>query len=167
MNVILMGLSQGCATGLAAMMLWEGGRLGGFVGMCGWCALQEEMSKLPDEGQDGEDIFERDEDKAKNEEEKSKLEVIVEWLRDELEMEHTEGHGIPFKNTPVFLGHGMEDEKVPFMLGQQAAELLIDIGVGVSWNVYKGLGHWYSGDMLRDILDFIKGLEGWESKTLK
>src|SRR3569833_3364476 len=45
-NVVLGGLSQGCAAGLLSVMLWEGGPLGAFVGMCGWLPYRHHMQDL-------------------------------------------------------------------------------------------------------------------------
>jgi len=35
-NVVLWGLSQGCATSLASLLSWDGEPFGAVVGMCGW-----------------------------------------------------------------------------------------------------------------------------------
>jgi hypothetical protein len=35
------------------------------------------------------------------------------------------------------------------------------MGMDVRWKEYDGLGHWYSEDMLRDIVDFLKETPGW------
>jgi predicted esterase len=56
----------------------------------------------------------------------------------------------------------VDDEKVPVELGRKAAEFLKDVGVKVTWKEYESLGHWYNTDMLRDVIAFLKGLEGWE-----
>lgn len=42
---VLGGLSQGCAAALVATLLWEGGRLGALVGMCGWLPYAARMSE--------------------------------------------------------------------------------------------------------------------------
>jgi predicted esterase len=43
-NVILGGISQGCAVSLVASLLWEGeDGLGGVVGMCGWLPYISQM----------------------------------------------------------------------------------------------------------------------------
>ena len=38
-NVVLWGLSQGCATSLAALLLWDGEPFAAVVGTCGWLPL--------------------------------------------------------------------------------------------------------------------------------
>ncbi|KAF2262276.1 alpha/beta-hydrolase [Lojkania enalia] len=161
-NVVLMGLSQGCATGLVSLLLWKGEKLGGFVGMCGWCAFRERMLDAivdVENGEGNDDVFERSGEEIV-EERKSKLEKAVEWLKEELEFENeSRGSEVPLRDIPVFLSHGMEDERVPFKLGKLVAGILKDVGVDVTWSEYEGLGHWYSADMLKDIVQFVKGLE--------
>jgi len=57
--------------------------------------------------------------------------------------------------TPIYLGHGTEDEKVPFELGKLASQFLAELGLDVTWEEYPGLAHWYSADMLTDVYGFI------------
>lgn len=61
-----------------------------------------------------------------------------------------------FQRIPLFLGHGMEDEKVPLHLGQEAASYLKAMGMNVSGREYKGLAHWYSPAMLGDLIDSLQ-----------
>jgi hypothetical protein len=121
-----------------------------------------------EEGEEGEDVFERGDGDAEARE--SDAEKVVQWLREELQVdaEKTEKKGpFPFESIPVFMGHRAEDEKVPRKLGSLAAEFLDGIGVDVEWKEYEGLGHWYSADMLRDVVVFLKGLDGWEDTADK
>ncbi|KAF2831513.1 alpha/beta-hydrolase [Ophiobolus disseminans] len=139
-NVVLMGLSQGAASSLIAAMLWEG---------------QE------DEDGNGEDMFDRGEGDDGG---GTRFERAVRWLREELDVEN-EGSGCvgempAMQSMPVFIGHGTDDEKVPVRFGKMAAEFLAGLDVGVEWKEYEALGHWYSADMLRDIVAFLKGLKG-------
>ena len=53
-NVVLAGISQGCATGIFALLA-SGMLVGGFVGLCGWLPLAEELNSamcLPGRAQD-------------------------------------------------------------------------------------------------------------------
>ncbi|KAF2801184.1 phospholipase/carboxylesterase family protein-like protein [Melanomma pulvis-pyrius CBS 109.77] len=165
-NVVLMGLSQGCAIGLTSLLLWRGEELNGFVGMCGWLPLRKSMAEVL---KDTEEVREEDEDNPFEEdafqEDKTKLEHTVDWLREELDFPSpasiAEGEKKTlFNETPLFLGHGTEDPKVPYQLGKQSTEFLNNIGVDVTWKEYPGLGHWYSEDMLRDIVEWLKNREG-------
>ena len=45
-NVILGGLSQGCAAALIATLLWEGEPLAAVFGMCGWLPYREHMQEI-------------------------------------------------------------------------------------------------------------------------
>ncbi|KAG8160680.1 hypothetical protein KVR01_008944 [Diaporthe batatas] len=57
-NVVLGGISQGCAVSLVASLLWEGDGLGGVVGMCGWLPYVLQMRGLLGGGEvddDGDD----------------------------------------------------------------------------------------------------------------
>jgi predicted esterase len=62
-----------------------------------------------------------------------------------------------FQQVPVFLGHGLEDEKVFVNLGREAAGCLEALGLQVFWKEYGGPGHWYSKDILNDIKRFLDG----------
>jgi predicted esterase len=58
--------------------------------------------------------------------------------------------------TPLFLGHGKADEKVPCVLGERAAQSLQDEGYQFEWKCYKDQGDWYKiHDEIDDICNFI------------
>ena len=80
----------------------------------------------------------------------------VAFLCEELGMdvEHN-GSAMSFQRTPLFLGHGILDEKVPLELGRGAASCLKGMGMSVEWKEYTGLAHWYSGPMLGDLVKFL------------
>lgn len=183
-NVVLGGLSQGCAAGLAATLLWDDGEeaLGGFVGMCGWLVFERAVRGvlgLPGgtgggngdvEEEMGFDPFDRgdeseDEDGEDGEGVLGVEARVVKVLREMLEFE---GGGRRVRSrpkafdTPIFLGHGTEDDKVPVARGRGAAECLRAAGMQVEWREYNGLGHWYSADMLTDIVSFLANQVGWE-----
>lgn len=84
----------------------------------------------------------------------------VQTLREALEMDLDQGKPpSSFVDTPVFLGHGTDDEKVPVTLGAQSAACLDAMGVKVSWHEYHGLGHWYSPEMIAQMVDFVNDQE--------
>lgn len=103
--------------------------------------------------EEGDDLFERDnvaEDDAQD-----AFDAAVQWLREELDIPARSKSDM-LKRTHVFLGHGVEDDRVDIWLGRKAASCLKDIGVDVCWKDYEGLAHWYSEDMLRDLVDFLQ-----------
>lgn len=105
---------------------------------------------MPGTGED--DLFER-EHSAESQNQVA-FDKAVEWLREELDIPPRSKSDM-LKNTPVFLGHCVEDDRVDIRLGQKAASCLKQIGVNVCWKEYRGLAHWYSGDMFKDLVDFL------------
>ena len=78
-NVVLGGLSQGCAASLVALLLWDGEPLAGVVGMCGWLPyrkmmenafVKEKVDANAGEDEDG-DIFSRSCDEDEEDEDES------------------------------------------------------------------------------------------------
>lgn len=176
-NVVLGGLSQGCAASLVALLLWEGEELGAVFGMCGRLPFAESlMAEVQDEegkGHDGLDELGFDPFAVDACEEVDGLEHATEmtparraigWLREQLDLPATETSSsgtLPVQHIPIFLGHGAQDEKVSIELGRRAAECLEKLGASVFWKEYGDLGHWYSSEMLGDAANFL--LETFEA----
>lgn len=76
------------------------------------------------------------------------------FFRDEIEIVSKLGNS--YQATPIFLGHGVEDEKVTIQLGRGAKSTLELLGVHVQMVEYERLNHWYSGEMLTDVFGFLK-----------
>ncbi|KFZ03320.1 hypothetical protein V502_11049 [Pseudogymnoascus sp. VKM F-4520 (FW-2644)] len=170
-NVVLMGLSQGCAAAIISLLTWQGEPLGAAVGMCGWLPLRKQMLDRGDDevkedgsGQVGEpgDKNSVDDDRKPSQPEAAKLQRIADWLRNELGITGAKSPAVPFLQIPTFLGHGVDDATVRCELGRLASQFLEHVGVDTRWNEYTGLDHWFSGNMLRDIVLFLDSLEGWE-----
>ncbi|CAK3799082.1 Acyl- thioesterase [Lecanosticta acicola] len=161
-NVILWGLSQGCAMSLISSLLWHGPRFAAVIGMCGWLPLRKriEDSLLDESREQDDDPFGRD----STEQEKSSLQEAIEYLREELEISGSDASPESTATVPRFLGHGTEDDRVPIKLGREAAQLLRRLELNVSFKEYEGLGHWYSPQMLTDIIEFIESSTGWKAK---
>ena len=159
-NVLLGGLSQGCAASLVALLMWEGESLGAAFGMCGWLPFRKQMEEIIarpqyDTNDDEDDPFERP---GQGREESDPPTQAIEFLHDEVGSSGVQP-SMSFQRTPLFLGHGTEDEKVSLHLGVEAASCLRILGMQVSWTQYEGLAHWYSAAMLSDLVDFLQGLD--------
>ncbi|KAH8169003.1 phospholipase/Carboxylesterase domain-containing protein [Sarocladium implicatum] len=159
-KLILGGLSQGCAMSLA-VLLSLGYPIGGYIGMSGYLNYQSELHEaVQDEGVDDDNPFDVP-DSSIETAPCVKAQVFERDLLNISALDHPEksrtAHG-----TPVFLGHGEADEKVPIMLGQGAARVVKDAGYEVRWEVYEDQGHWYKiPDEMDDIVDFISSAVGW------
>ena len=160
--MVLGGLSQGCAAALVALVPWEGERLAACFGMCGWLPFRMQMEEIArpvgEIGTNEDDFFERGKEKG-NEDGPAQAKA---FLLEELGL-GVEGKelGMAFQHTPLFLGHGVEDEKVPVRLGRDAVRCLEALGASVEWCEYEGLGHLYSGEMLADLVGFLRKKTGW------
>ncbi|KAK4495034.1 hypothetical protein PRZ48_013361 [Zasmidium cellare] len=141
-NVVLWGMSQGCAAGLVSALLWEGEEIGAVVGMCGWLPSCKMMEAAVGEEGDGEEV--------------RGFQKAVSALRQVLDLP-SESDRQTGLGTPVFIGHGEEDGTVSVRLAEQAVSMLKGIKVEVEYRSYAGLDHWYSEEMLGDIIAFIKG----------
>ncbi|TPX54276.1 hypothetical protein SeMB42_g00347 [Synchytrium endobioticum] len=59
------------------------------------------------------------------------------------------------KDTPIFLGHGDQDEVVPWKFGEQTYKAFKDAGWKVEMKTYEGMGHSAGADEFEDILAFL------------
>lgn len=167
-NVAFVGISQGCASSLVAALLWEGEPLGAVVGMCGYLPFSQNMADLIKEEQDDEDNPFADTKSDGDESEKQTMfQKAIQWLHEELEMdgESKRTGSAAIQSVPVFMGHGTADTTIPCAQAKQAADFLRAVDVDVEWKEYQGLGHWYRGDMLQDIVVFLQNRDGWGSAT--
>jgi len=151
-NVVLWGLSQGCATSLTSLLTWDGTPFAATVGMCGYLPFSNFIKEIAEvkgsQDEDDDDIFGND-----NKPKDPATEAIT-FLRDEIDL--NDKHGMLFQNIPVFMGHGNQDDKVPIEIGREAAKCLDLVGANVKTIEYEGLGHWYSPQMLKDIFEFLR-----------
>lgn len=175
-NVVFGGLSQGCAASLVALLLWEGEHLGAVVGMCGRLpfveSLMEEIRGREDEWHVKEalgfDPFaagayeDGDGDDIGDKETGTPAQRAITWLREQVDLPALQlpSELLPVQRIPIFLGHGGQDEKVSIVLGRRASECLSELGASVCWKEYDDLGHWYSSDMLKDLLQFLQDVFG-------
>jgi predicted esterase len=58
----------------------------------------------------------------------------------------------------VWMGHGRDDEKVRLEWGGQMRDVIRNLGVRAEWNTYEGLGHWFEGTKLKDLVGWLEGI---------
>ncbi|KAL9594936.1 MAG: hypothetical protein Q9219_006742 [cf. Caloplaca sp. 3 TL-2023] len=164
-NVVLGGLSQGCACALIALLTWDGEPIAAGFGMCGWLPfrlqIEDILTAVENNGNSGgDDIFEADGEAANDIDATTQA---LAYLKEELEMP-TDGLSLAIQQVPLFLGHGTKDDRVPVELGREAAGCLERLGVNAEWREYDGLGHWYSSAMLEDIVKSLRSKTGWADR---
>jgi len=145
-HVIIGGISQGAATGLW-VILSETRPLGGFFGASCWLPFYKDViryidkERLKREGQ----ILESEE-------------VGLKFAHSMIAL-HTQNDGLVLQ-TPVFLGHGVDDAYVDVELGRAARDALMKVGYSVEWKEYKGAdeeGHWLKEpEQVDDIASFLE-----------
>lgn len=172
-RIVLGGLSQGCAMALVSLLVADDAELpatlGAVVGMCGWLPLRRRLEEGFAVGStagllEGEEFnpFGGDTDTTSDGDEGEDGQTVAAYLRDQLDMPAPSSSQSmekkkKKKSTPIFLGHGKDDEKVPVRRGEEAASSLKSLGAtNVVWHAYEELGHWYSPEMLGDLVSFLK-----------
>lgn len=171
-NIILGGLSQGCAMSLSVLLTLEY-PLGGYFGMCGYLPFQRDIEATINEehrsdgGMDDDNPFATSDGDGEPEDPALR---VRNFERDLLCINTTQDtmieHQQTASSTPIFLGHGDIDEKKPYALGEGAARTMRAAGYNVEWRLYPGLGHWYKiPDEIDDIVEFISSRVGWKMTT--
>lgn len=163
-NILLGGLSQGCASSVYALLTFED-TLGGFIGMSGWMPLQHRVNEIlnPVNSDESEDIsFEfqsgdNGELQGVAENSDSIPTKVVNFLRESLSMDTFGADNLKCLRAPVFMGHGEADEKVSCALGESLKSTLCTLGMNVEWKTYPDFGHWYKVpeeiDVIRSFLE--------------
>jgi predicted esterase len=182
-NVVLIGLSQGCAIGLHVLLSAEGvssqheaekltGKqdsvpFGAFVGMSGWLPLARDLGAetWPYDSVQDHDPFASSEDMEEDTLLKQQLRS-TNFVRDicDYPMLPMDSHvAPPFSNIPVFLGHGTEDDKVRLHLGLESKGILDRLQVPLTWKTYD-FGHWWKEpEEIDDIVKFLAENVGMET----
>lgn len=158
-NIVLGGLSQGCAMSLAILLSLEF-PLGGYFGMSGWLPFCEDIEDVVAPVGEEDDPFAAGEEDGEDGEALEPLLVAVSLVRDILSVDAvTPSIERTTLTTPLLLCHGEDDEKVKCNLGKEAAQCLSSLGMGVTWKCYPGLGHWYKiPDEIDDIFEFLEAI---------
>ncbi|PNP75958.1 hypothetical protein FNYG_10818 [Fusarium nygamai] len=162
-NLIIGGLSQGCAMSLAVLLSLDHS-IGGYIGMSGFLTYQDDLESVVNDEVDSDNPFSHPSGPQDTTVHASAVKA-QELERDLLDLDPLDrsSQEKTAYQTPVFLGHGKADEKVPCALGERAAQFLQDAGYQVEWKCYENQGHWYKiPDEIDDICNFIALKVGWE-----
>ncbi|KAI1171375.1 phospholipase/carboxylesterase [Nemania sp. FL0916] len=168
-NIVLGGLSQGFAMSLSVLLTLEY-PLGCYFGISGYLPYQKDIEEAirgedaSDDNMDDDNPFAEPGDDSPP---KDPAVRAFEFERDliciDAPQNPVEDRSQTAAATPIFLGHGDLDEKVPYQLGEAAARTMRAAGYNVEWKLYPGLGHWYRiPDEIDDIVEFIGKHVGWE-----
>lgn len=161
-NIVLGGLSQGCAMSLSVLLSLDNS-IGRFFGMCGYLKFQNDIYEAAEDTSIDEDdpFFEPsggDGDAPLG----AAIKATV-FVRDLLcpPPLHKPAPDSTTHETPIFLGHGSVDEKVPRALGEAMATTMRKADYKVDLKVYEGLGHWYKiPEEIVDIVGFLRSTLG-------
>ncbi|EFR03235.1 hypothetical protein MGYG_06237 [Nannizzia gypsea CBS 118893] len=152
-NVVIGGLSQGCAQALHVLLSYandEHCALGGLVGMSGWLPFKEQIAGFisnDQEGQKGEDEGPRH---------SRALQAMNYVCQSVLDLPPiTAEAAIASLSTPIWLAHGGMDRTVTPNLGEAAAQTLEKLGWDVTWMLYDELEHWFAPMELEDMAIFL------------
>jgi lysophospholipase-2 len=145
-RIIIGGISQGAATAILAM-LCGGIRLGGFIGLCSWLPLKDDLRQV------SRSLATRG----------YKLQQIRNLLRvpteDSSIMPLTDlypGAELAFA-TPIFLSHSEDDDVLPIENGMSSRYVLEELGLAVKFKVYEDGKHWINEPRgVDDIVSFLK-----------
>lgn len=162
-NVILGGLSQGCAMGLICLLALTF-PIGGFIGMSGRLLFNEDIRGLVNASHkvlDEDDPFSTGNDDGGA---SDPVVMVQGYVRHALSIEDLVDPSGERSSilTPVFFGHGDSDETVRPSRGREAYETMRAVGLQAEWKCYADQGHWYKiPDEINDIVEFIKARVGW------
>ncbi|KAB8346337.1 hypothetical protein FH972_023381 [Carpinus fangiana] len=140
-NVILAGLSQGCATAIHVLLSYPQ-RIGGFIGICGWLPFTTQISALssPDSGR----IAASD---------------LAKFYEDVFQIKYKRPDPAVPDNIPIngfFIAHGRRDNIVEPELGIKLRNELARFGASVTWRSYEYGDHWiHDPEGVDDIVDYV------------
>lgn len=170
-NVVVGGLSQGCASVLAWNLVRgvEEVPVKCVFGMSGWLPFRHVLEGCVPDGQgkagevegEDDDVFER---QAETQDQNAYISAMKALLQ-ELDMDGTPS--TLGRTTPILLAHGNQDRKVACARGKEAAECLRGLGCDVQWKEYEELEHWFNGRELADVVSFVEGLGQMGESTIK
>ncbi|WEW56757.1 alpha/beta hydrolase family protein [Emydomyces testavorans] len=156
-NVIFGGMSQGMATALWTLLCAPGRikrRIGAFVGSCGWMPFTQHIEKA----------ISLYGSKSTSELNSTEISAFLLGAINCPPFESEAGDTEAALSTPVLLLHGTDDAVVDISLGQQACQLLREMGMKVELKEYSGAendGHWIKEPQgFDEIVAFLAGHTG-------
>ncbi|CAK7227065.1 hypothetical protein SEUCBS140593_006453 [Sporothrix eucalyptigena] len=162
-DIVLGGLSQGCAMSLICLLALEQ-PIGGFVGMSGWLPFQTEIEARAADGNGPErndaghgGAGERCSVSTNMDAARQGYTNGTDYVRELLQLDGVSISAFMARSTPVFLGHGESDDKIKVSLGEAAQRTMGRLGFHVEWRAYAGQGHWYKvPDEIDDVVAFVR-----------
>jgi predicted esterase len=160
-GVVIGGFSQGSAASLIAALLWEGESLGAWVGMSGWMPFSRQIQQAAAEDEaaaaaaDPNMALRRGVDKLMN-----ILDVPVSSSAGD-ELDSRREVQIPIEHTPLFMAHGLKDDKAPIILGRMVRSCLESMHLDLQYKEYEHGEHECSEEALCDVVSFL-----WEKLRL-
>lgn len=148
-QIILGGISQGCATAIHSLMHCDM-RLCAFVGFCGWLPFRKEI-----------DAF------IKSEADADLLRAIQSLFASASRNSHSPISKNLYRKsesplaTPISLSHAMDDNMVPIGNGEKLYQTLNQLGMDVCWRAYKDGSHWINEPQgIDDMVGFLQNVMG-------
>ncbi|KAL8886572.1 MAG: hypothetical protein Q9192_006463 [Flavoplaca navasiana] len=131
-NIILLGISQGCATAIHALLAGQH-QLGGFIGIAGWLPFRKQVDNQA---------------------------ALSEFYSETLGLPITRASQIQTTaTTPALLCHCADDDIIDVELGHQLRDTLTasDLNIDVTFTEFASGGHWISAPHGFDaIVDFLR-----------
>ncbi|EGD90143.1 hypothetical protein H112_02616 [Trichophyton rubrum D6] len=152
-NVIIGGLSQGCAQALHVLLSYANDEhlpLGGLVGMSGWLPFKEQIADFIPKDQEEQEVGNEESRRARA------LQAMNFVCQSVLDLPPiTAEAATAALSTPIWLAHGNMDKTVTPNLGEAAAQTLEKLGWDVTWMLYDELEHWFAPMELEDMAIFL------------
>ncbi|KAJ5569894.1 uncharacterized protein N7459_009324 [Penicillium hispanicum] len=182
-RIVLWGLGQGCAAGIFTLLGgWPDNcrqrTIGAFIGMSGWLPHQIQLcgilrlDNMPtDEPRDRfQDcpLLLNNLEPSQGEDDTRLKGHAFQHIRNILDLSSVDGKRHAPENskqspvcyrmkTPVFIGHGSVDQRVPVEHSKGMAQIISEgLNGDMVWKVYEGLEHSYRADEIDDILEFLQ-----------
>lgn len=163
-NVVLGGMSLGCATGLLALLTLDLGEegtapLGGFVGICGWLPFEKGLRRVL--AGENKALLELSSAATPfacpNNPSAANVLSAINSLRTCLSLPALSALPAKLLATPVHIQHGLADDVILPRESMHAADVLGALGMEVEVKTYEGLGHfWGTGEGVEDIISWVK-----------